>query len=213
MLVVAESLVIVPDAVRFVKPLILLLFIATSAPNAIPVLLKLMIGVLDMFSSLIEVDFNVSCVALYKFPFTVSSVETVRDGVVIELEAVRFVKPLILLLFIATLAPNVIPVLLKLMIGVFDMFSRFIEGDFNVSDKALYKFPFTVRSFETVRDAAVIVPDVVNVLVVSVLVVSVLVVRLLLEIVPVAVILTTLIMLFERQLEILTYTYILWYYL
>ena len=69
---------------------------------------------------------------------------------VIAPDAVRFVKPLILLLFIATLAPNVIPVLLKLMIGVFDMFSRFIEGDFNVSDKALYKFPFTVRSFETV---------------------------------------------------------------
>ena len=71
-----------------------------------------------------------------------------------------------------------------------------------------YKFPFTVRSFETVRDAVVIVSDVVNVLVVSVLVVSVLVVsvlvvRLLLEIVLVAVILTTLIMRFERQLDIL----------
>ena len=44
---------------------------------------------------------------------------------VIAPDAVRFVKPLILLLFIATLAPNVIPVLLKLMIGAFDMFSRF----------------------------------------------------------------------------------------
>ena len=128
-------------------------------------------------------------------------------------DAVRFVKPLILLLFIATSAPNAIPVLLKLMIGVFDMFSSFIEVDFNVSDKALHKFPFTVRSFETVRDAAVIVSDVVNELVVSVLVVSVLVdsvlvVRLLLEIVPVAVILTTLIMLLKgswRSLSILTY--------
>ena len=53
-----------------------------------------------------------------------------------------------------------------------------------------------------------IVSDVVNVLVVSVLVVSVLVVRLLLEIVPVAVILTTLIMLLKgswRSLNILTY--------
>ena len=44
-LVVAVSLVIVPDAVKFVKPLMLLLCIATLAASVIPVLLKLMIGV------------------------------------------------------------------------------------------------------------------------------------------------------------------------
>ena len=63
-LVVAVSLVIVPDAVRFVKPLILLLFIATSAASVIPVLLKLMTDVFDMFVSFIELDFNVSVIEL-----------------------------------------------------------------------------------------------------------------------------------------------------
>ena len=43
MLVVAVSLKVVPDAVIFVKPLILLLCIATLAASDIPVLLKLMI--------------------------------------------------------------------------------------------------------------------------------------------------------------------------
>ena len=83
-LVVTVLLVIVPDAVRFVKPLILLLCIATSAASVIPVMLKLMIGVFNMFTNFIELDFNVSDIALYKYPFTVSLLETVRDGVVIE---------------------------------------------------------------------------------------------------------------------------------
>ena len=108
MLVVAVSLVIVPDAVRFVKPLILLLFIATSAASVIPVLLKLMIDVFDMFVSFIELDFNVSVLELYKYPFTARSFETVRDGVVIEplLEIERddaFISPV--LMFSATTVP------------------------------------------------------------------------------------------------------------
>ena len=47
-LVVEVSLVIVPDAVRCVKPMILLLFINASAASVVPVLLKLMIGVFVM---------------------------------------------------------------------------------------------------------------------------------------------------------------------
>ena len=84
MLVVTVLLVLVSDAVRFVNTLILLLFIATSAPNAIPVLLKLLIGMFNRFESFIDLDFNVRIVELYKYPFTPRSFETVRDGVVIE---------------------------------------------------------------------------------------------------------------------------------
>ena len=82
-LVVEVSLVIVPDAVRFVKPLILLLCIATLAASVIPVLLKLMTDVFDMFVSAIELNCNVSIIELYKYPFTARLFETVRDGVVI----------------------------------------------------------------------------------------------------------------------------------
>ena len=92
---------IVPDAIRFVKPLILLLFIATSAASAIPALLKLMTDMFDMFLSCIELDFNVSVLKLYKYPFTATSFETVRDGVVIEplLEIERddaFISPVLM---------------------------------------------------------------------------------------------------------------------
>ena len=59
-LVVAVSLVIVPDVIRFVNPLILLLFIATLAASVIPVLLKLMIDDFDMFVRAIELDLDVS---------------------------------------------------------------------------------------------------------------------------------------------------------
>ena len=47
--------------------------------------------------------------------------------------AVRWVKKVIILLFISTIAASVIPVLLKLMIDVFNMFVNSIELDFNVS--------------------------------------------------------------------------------
>ena len=83
-LVVAVSLVIVPDAIRLVKPLILLLCIATSAASVIPVLLKLVIDVFDMFVSSIELDFNASVVEFCKYTFTAGSFETIRNGVVIE---------------------------------------------------------------------------------------------------------------------------------
>ena len=73
-------------------------------------------------------------------------------------DAVRFVTPLLLLLCIATLAASVIPVLLKLMTDVFDMCVSSIELDFNVSVFELYKYPFTARSFETVRDGVAIEP-------------------------------------------------------
>ena len=44
--VVTISLAILPDAVRFDKPVMRLRLIATSAPSDIPVLLQLMTGVL-----------------------------------------------------------------------------------------------------------------------------------------------------------------------
>ena len=53
-LVVTVLLVTVPDAIRFVKPLILLLFIATSAASVIPVLSRLVIDVFDMLVSLLN---------------------------------------------------------------------------------------------------------------------------------------------------------------
>ena len=108
MLVVAVSLVIIPDALRFVKPLIRLLRIATLAASVIPVLLKLMIVVFDMFVSFMEVDVNVSVLELYEYPFTARLFETVRDGVVIEplLETERddaFIAPV--LMFSAAAVP------------------------------------------------------------------------------------------------------------
>ena len=51
-----------------------------------------------------------------------------------------------------------IPVLLKLMTDVFDMFVSSIALDFNVSVSELKKNPFTARSHETVRDGGVIEP-------------------------------------------------------
>ena len=38
------------------------------------------------------------------------------------------------------------------------MFVSFIKLDFNVSVEEFYKYPFTARSFETVRDGVVIDP-------------------------------------------------------
>ena len=85
MLVVAVSQVIVPDAVRCVKPLLLLLSINTSATSVNPVLLKLMIGSFNMFVSFIEVVFKVGNGAEATMPqFTIKRPETVRDGVVIQ---------------------------------------------------------------------------------------------------------------------------------
>ena len=51
--VVAISLASVPDVVRFVKPLMRLLFIATSAPSDIPALLKPMLVVFVKLTSFI----------------------------------------------------------------------------------------------------------------------------------------------------------------
>ena len=52
-----------------------------------------------------------------------------------------------------------IPVLLKLMIGVFVMFVRFIEVAFKVSKGAEATMPpFTVNIYETARDGVVIEP-------------------------------------------------------
>ena len=60
-LLVAKLLVIVPDATRFVNILMRFwLCIATLAASDIPVLLKLMIDVFNVFVSCIELDFNVS---------------------------------------------------------------------------------------------------------------------------------------------------------
>ena len=60
MLVVVIILASVPDAVRASKPLMMLLVIATSAPSDIPVLYKLMIGVLANFISFIVLDLKAS---------------------------------------------------------------------------------------------------------------------------------------------------------
>ena len=74
-----------PDAIRCVKPLILLLSITTSAASVIPVLLKLMIGSFNMLVSFIEVAFKVSKGAEANMPpFTINCPETMRDGVAIE---------------------------------------------------------------------------------------------------------------------------------
>ena len=100
---------IVPDAVRCVKPLIPLLSIKTSAASVIPVLLKLIIGSFNTFGSFIEVAFKVHKGAKSTMPpFTMSCPETVRDGVVIEplLEIKRddaFIPPV--LKFSATTVP------------------------------------------------------------------------------------------------------------
>ena len=56
------SLVIVPDAVKFNKPLMLLLCKAMSAPSDIPVMMKPMIVVFMKFISFIGLDFKVSCI-------------------------------------------------------------------------------------------------------------------------------------------------------
>ena len=57
---------------------------ATSAHRDFPVLLKPLIVPFDTFVSSFELDFNVSVIQGYKYPFTARSFEAVRDGVVIE---------------------------------------------------------------------------------------------------------------------------------